>query len=111
MSLRKEFVLRVLAKDAPVAELCRRYGISRKTGYKWLSRFRAQGIDGLVDESRRPLSMPSEIPPELSREIIDLRRHHPSWGSRKLRRILLRQYGSEKAPSASTIQRVLERSG
>lgn len=111
VSLRKEFVLRVLAKDAPVAELCRRYGISRKTGYKWLNRFRVQGIEGLVDESRRPMASPAGVSPEVTHEIVDLRRHHPTWGARKIRRILIRQHGVAKAASTSTIQRVLERSG
>ena len=110
MSLRKEFVLRVLAKEAPVAELCRRYHISRKTGYKWLKRFRAQGIDGLVDESRRPLSSPEETSPEMAHEILELRRAHSSWGAKKLRRVLMRKHGHE-APSVSTVERVLEKHG
>src|SRR4051794_26594160 len=105
VSLRKEFVLRVLAKEAPVAELCRRYHISRKTGYKWLKRFRGQGIDGLVDESRRPLSSPDETSPAIARDILELRRAHPSWGGRKIARVLTRQHGHE-APSVSTVDRV-----
>jgi putative transposase len=108
MSLRRDFVLKALAKQVTFAELCRQYGISRKTGYKWVSRFQATGIDGLVDESRRPLSSPLEMTPEMSLEIVKVRHKHPSWGARKLTRLLERIHGM-KAPSESTVTRVLER--
>ena len=60
MSVKKEFVLKALGREAPMVELCREYGISRKTGYKWIDRFQRQGLQGLVDESRRPLTSPLE---------------------------------------------------
>jgi transposase InsO family protein len=108
VSLRKDFVLRALAKQLPFAALCRQYGISRKTGYKWLRRFEATGIGGLADESRRPLISPLETSTEIQLEIIKLRQKHPTWGARKLARVLHRVH-PEKAPSQSTIERVLER--
>src|SRR5262245_36710318 len=110
VSIRKDFVLKALAKDEPVTELCRRFGISRKTGYKWLARFKAQGIDGLVDESRRLLSSPNAVSLEMPREILEIRRSHCSWGVRKIRTILRRTH-SQATPSTSTIMRVLERHG
>jgi transposase InsO family protein len=110
VNIRREFVLRVLAKEAPVAELARQYGISRKTAYKWIGRFEQRGIEGLVDESRRPRTSPLETTSEMAQEIIRLRQSHSSWGARKLHHILTRVHG-EGAPSAATISRVLERSG
>lgn len=110
MNIRREFVLRVLAKEAPVAELARQYGISRKTAYKWIARFEERGVEGLVDESRRPRTSPLETTTEMAQEIIRLRQSHSSWGARKLHHILTRVHG-EGAPSPATISRVLERSG
>ena len=78
VNIRREFVLRVLAKEAPMTELCRQYGISRKTGYKWLARFEERGIEGLVDESRRPRTSPLETTTEMTQEIIRLRQAHAS---------------------------------
>lgn len=108
VSLRKDFVLKALAKESTFAELCRRYGISRKTGYKWVKRFEATGVAGLADESRRPLTSPLETSSETSFEIIKLRHQHPTWGARKLESLLRRSLG-ENAPSRSTVERVLER--
>jgi len=72
MSIRKELVLKALAREAPVAELCREYGVSRKTAYKWLRRFQEGGIDGLVDEARRPDHSPLEVAGQTALEIPDL---------------------------------------
>ena len=80
-NIRREFVLRVLAKEAPMTELCRQYGISRKTGYKWLARFEKRGIEGLVDESRRPRTSPSR---DDDRD--DAGDHPPPSGARQLGR-------------------------
>ena len=76
MNIRREFVLQVLAKEAPVAELARQYGISRKTEYKWIARFQERGVEGLVDESRRPRTSPLETTSEMAQEIIGLRQSH-----------------------------------
>src|SRR5687767_6145779 len=88
VKLRKEFVLRALAREVPFRELCREYGISRKTGYKWLERFHERGIEGLVDESRRPKSCPGRTTGEIALEIIRLRQAHATWGPKKIRRLL-----------------------
>jgi transposase InsO family protein len=94
----------------PFTELCRQYGISRKTGYKYLKRFKQTGIEGLAEQSRRPLSSPLEITAEMSLAVIQQRQAHPSWGPRKLHRLLLRLH-PEDAPAPRTISRVLERAG
>jgi len=110
VTIRKEFVLRALSKELPFNELCRQYGISRKTGYKYLKRFKQTGVGGLADQSRRPLSSPLEITAEMSLAVIQQRQAHPSWGPRKLHKLLTRMHG-DKAPAPRTIARLLERAG
>src|SRR5215204_5503876 len=89
MSLRLEFVTPAAADGANVRQLCRRFRISPKTGYKWLARYRAGGAAGLADRSRRPAATPAATPAEVERAVLDLRDRHPAWGGRKLRRRLL----------------------
>ncbi len=110
MSLRKEFVFKVLGKEASIAELSRQYGISRKTAYKWLRRFKKHGIAGLLDESKKPKRSPTQTAEAMHVEIVRLRQEHPTWGAKKLRVLLLRNFG-EQAPCAKTIERVLAKNG
>lgn len=110
MSQREEFVLLADREGANLAELCRRFSISRKTGYKWRGRYAASGRSGLLDRSRRPLNCPDRTPPEVERLVLRLRTHHPTWGGRKLR-ARLRMLGHEDVPSASTITAILHRHG
>jgi putative transposase len=110
VSLRKEFVLRALGKEASFTELCRQHGVSRKTGYKWLQRFKAEGIVGLVDESRRPKTSPTEMTEAMKADIVRLRQAHPTWGGKKLRKLLMKSHG-ESAPSVRTIERVMQEYG
>ena len=70
VSLRKEFVLRALGKESSFTELCRHYGVSLKTGYKWLKRFKAEGVVGLVNESTRPKTSPSELTEAMKVEVV-----------------------------------------
>jgi len=105
--LRIEFVLRALEAEANHSGLCREYGISRRTGYKWLDRYRAQGVLGLSDASRRPLRQPLALTVEQVLAIVRLRQAHPFWGPKKLHALLQRQ--GVAAPAPSTIARVLAR--
>ena len=89
MSLRKEFVMLALTEGCNRRALCRRYGISPKTGYKWLHRYQSQGPDGLPERSRRPHHSPGRTDAAIEHVIIALRCEHPDWGGRKLRRRLL----------------------
>lgn len=91
-----------------MAELCRRYGVSRATGYKWLDRWRAEGEAGLVDRSRRPRSSPRRTPATMEELVAAVRRSHPAWGGRKIRGFLLR-LGHRGVPAASTITAILRR--
>jgi transposase InsO family protein len=110
MELRTEFV-RLATQDAiPMTELCRRFGISRKTGYKWLERYRAAGSDGLADRSRRPARSPARTSVEVEAAVLALRDAHPAWGGRKLHHRLV-ALGVTDAPSPSTITAILHRHG
>lgn len=110
MSLRREFVQLASQSPRSVRELCRRFSISPKTGYKWLSRFQENGENGLSDRSRRPLSSPFATPTEVVAAVLDLRDKHPAWGGRKLYTRLV-DLGMRAIPSPSTITGILRRSG
>lgn len=105
---RREFVHLALQPGCNVARLCRRFGISRKTGYKWLARHEATG--DVRDRSRRPLRSPAHTSTEVEARLLELRQAEPTWGGRKLRRRLL-DLGAPSAPAASTITEVLRRHG
>jgi transposase InsO family protein len=92
-----------------VAELCRRFGVSRSNGYKWLGRYRSEGPDGLAERSRRPHCSPDRTPQALEAEVLAVRQAHPAWGGRKIRKVLER--GGTPPPSASTITEILRREG
>lgn len=108
MSQRLEFVTLAAAAEDNIRHLCRCYGISPTTAYKWLRRFQSYGADGLTDRSRRPHHSPSRCAPAIETAVIELRRQHPAWGGRKLRR-RLPALAPTTLPSASTITAILRR--
>jgi transposase len=108
MEQRTEFALKAL-RTGNFRELCREYGISAKTGYKWRERFLDQGLAGMAEESRRPRSHCQQLSEEVVCEMVGLKLAHPAWGPRKIRELYLRQNG--QAASESTFKRVLQRSG
>jgi transposase InsO family protein len=108
VDLKKEFVLAATAPAANVAELCRRYGISRNNGYKWIRRFRREGEAGLEEHSRRPRKI-TDTDAETVLRLIELRRQYP-WGAKKLRQLLCTERGGY-VPSAKTVARILDRAG
>ena len=110
MSLRYEFVSLAQEAEVSFSELCRRSGISRRIGYKWLSRYRRQGVNGLVDRSRRPHRIRGQVAQATEEAIVHLREQHPSWGARKIRR-RLQDLGLERVPACSTITAMLHRHG
>jgi transposase InsO family protein len=95
----------------PVVEVCRRYGVSRKTGYKWIDRFKEHGVAGLSERSRRPLRCPDGTPTDVVQALLEARRHHPSWGPKKLLALLARQHPEGKWPAVSTACRLLKKNG
>lgn len=110
MKLRKEFVLQVMNKEIPMAEVCRRYHVSRKTGYKWLNRYRAAGDHALLDQSKQPHSSPRKLPDCLVDQIMTVRKKHPRWGARKVQAVLNRE-GIVTPPAPSTIHKILQKKG
>jgi transposase InsO family protein len=94
-----------------VSELCDRFGISRKTGYKWLDRYEEEGVDGLKDRSRRPKSSPNRTPGEIEELLIEVRRAHPSWGPEKLIDVVGRRHPELELPARSTVAAILKRNG
>jgi len=110
MSQRREFVALARAEGANVSELCRRFSISRKCGYKWLVRHECEGESGLADRSRRPLRSPGQTPGAMEAKVLELRTEHRAWGGRKLRRRLM-DLGQAQVPAASTITEILRRHG
>jgi len=106
VELREEFVLKALDPLANKAELCREYGISRKTGYKWLARYKREGVGGLNNMSRRPHVSAEQIAGEVVLRIAELRRRR-KWGPKKLSVLLTRE--GLKPPSTKTIGRILKR--
>lgn len=110
MSERIEFVTLALKEGARFSELCRRFEISRKTGYKFLNRYMEEGMTGLNDRSRRPRNSPNATDSGMERLIMSLRDKHPSWGGRKLKR-RFEDMGYRGVPCASTITEILKRNG
>ena len=107
--LRLEVLLEVERTGLTVTEVCRRYGISRQTYYRYRRRYLAEGLDGLEDRSRRPLHPANQIPVDLEVRICEMRKDHPRWGARRIRTELTR--AGFDAPAISTTHQVLIRNG
>jgi putative transposase len=110
MDERLQFVARRLAGET-MSELCREFGISRKTGYKIFDRYQQCGVQGLTDRSRRPYRYAHQLPFQVENYILNVKHEHPSWGARKIRERLLRRFSDIKLPAKSTIHAVLDRHG
>ena len=108
MNQRMEFVMKAL-KAENFRALCAEYGISPKTGYKWLGRLKQHGLGGLAEESRRPKSHALELKEEVVCEIVRLKALRPAWGPKKIRAIYARAHA--EVPSESSFKRVLDRAG
>lgn len=106
------FIADYLRHQSSITELCTHYGISRKTGYKWIQRFHALGMEGLSEQSRRPATCPAQTPYCLQQAIIELRQQFQATpGAKKLQVLLARRYPNEIIPSKSTIYNILNRAG
>jgi len=110
VSERLDFAKLASVEGGNFAELCRRFGVSRKTGYKWLQRWQEEGPEGLVDRSRRPTNSPNRTCGEVEAQVLAIRQQHPAWGGRKIRR-RLEELQCCSVPSASTITSILHRHG
>jgi len=110
MDEREEFCRLALRPGANVRALCRGWGISPDRAYVWIGRFEAAGREGLADRSRRPLTSPQRSASELEDQVLAVRAEHPTWGGRKIRRVL-NDEGVSPPPAASTITEILRRHG
>ena len=107
---RIRFIGRLLDGEK-MAPLCREFGISRKTGYKIYSRYKDCGIDALTDRSRRPYRQANQLPMQIEKLIIGLKKEYPHWGAPKIREKLKRLYPDIHCPAISTVHAVLDRNG
>ena len=110
MDERLRFIARLLEGEK-MASLCREFGISRVTGYKIFDRYKTCGLDALNDRSRRPYRQSNQLPFQVERAILGIKRDYQAWGAHKIRYKLIHQYPMIKPPAISTIHAVLDRHG
>ena len=110
MDGRIKFIARLLDGEK-MSALCREFGISRPTGYKIFNRYKALGLQGLEDRSRRPYRHANQLPYQVERTILAIKREYPHWGAPKIQEKLIREFPVIKPPAKSTIHAVLDRHG
>jgi transposase InsO family protein len=111
MDQRLQFIAKLLDGEA-MSDVCREFGISRKTGYKIFSRYKESGFEALSDRCRRPVRYANQLPPQIETLIVSCKREKPHWGARKIRELLVRRLDQDlRIPAKSTIHAVLHRHG
>ena len=111
MDQKIQFVSDYLRDTFNMTELCQRYGISRKTGYKWIDRYIENGPEALEELSRQPRSSPNKTPDEIEGLIVQTRKRHPTWGGKKLLDFLKPRYPNLNWPHRSTACDIVKRHG
>lgn len=111
MNERIKFIANFLENLETFSEICDRYGISRKTGYKWVERYESSGLVGLGDQSRAPISSPHAVSEEVTKLILAERDKHPTWGPKKILILVKRKHPQLILPCTSTIGQILKRNG
>ncbi len=111
MDQKKKFILETFDKSKTFTEVCKKYGITTKTGYKWKKRFDRDGWQGLEEESRRPKKNVRSIPEEVMVELIRLKHKKPTWGALKISNLYVKNHPHLKPPAISTIDHLFERVG
>jgi transposase InsO family protein len=106
---RVQFIVEALYGESSLADLCRSFAISRKTGYKWLARYEQEGPMGLIDRSRAPHHHPHALDPDIAARLLALRKKHPTWGARKLLAWLEASEPELSLPAVSTVNALLKR--
>ncbi len=95
-----------------MSDVCREFGISRKTGYKIFNRYMDDGLEALCDRTRRPVRYANQLPEQIERTIVRAKKDKPHWGARKIRELLVRKLaGDVRIPARSTVHAVLDRHG
>ena len=111
MEERFRFIEEWKSGDWNMSELCRFYGVSRGTGYKWVGRYEAGGVEALRDQSRAPRQHPNAIAEEVEKLVLGMRAKHPRWGAPKIQAVMKELYPDQKTPAESTIGALLKREG
>lgn len=111
MDQKTKFIADHLRGTLSISELCTSYGISRKTGYKWIDRYLHEGPAGLEDRSRKPYVAPNATPAHVVEALLEVRGHHPSWGARKLLAFVEKRHRGWQLPVRSTVNEILKRNG
>ena len=111
MNLKREFIFKSFNKGQSFTELCREYGISTKTGYKWKERFLEGGFPALEEQSRRPDNNGKETPEAVAVELIRIKNLHKKWGAAKILQVYKNNHPGEYAPVRSTVENIFRRAG
>lgn len=111
MDQKTQFIADFLRHSQSISDLCRHYGISRKTAYKWINRYQQEGILGLDDQSRKPRSCPHQTEPDLVEALLEARRRHPTWGAKKLLKLVTQNAPERNWPARTTVCDLLARHG
>lgn len=111
MEEKKAFILRAFDRNENFSQLCKEFGISTKTGYKWKARFKKNGLAGLAERSRRPKKHSNQLSEQAICNIIRIKKTKPNWGAPKIRVVYERENPDSYLPSPATFERVLRRSG
>jgi transposase InsO family protein len=116
MSQRIEFCILVSNPGSNMSDLCHRFNITRRTGYKWLQRYQDEGLIGLVDKNRRPKKFPNQTAENIDQYVVGLRKNDPEWGAKKLHKLLYNHkergiYKYSTVPCKNTITKILKRNG
>jgi putative transposase len=109
MDQKVQFIADFRRQRFSFTELCERYDISRKTGYKWVDRYIEKGPGALEDQPRTPHHSPNQTDPKIVTLLLDMRRNHPSWGGKKILSVIYRSHSSWDLPCRATIQDILKR--
>lgn len=111
MDLKLQFVAFALEGDQTITELCSMFGISRKTGHKWLNRYRIRGPEGLYEMAKIPRWIPHRTPQQVVDYVVEQRKKHPSWGARKISQIAAKRATHLNMPSETTLNNIIKREG
>lgn len=111
MEEKRKYIADWLKREWNVSDLCRQYGISRKTGYKWIERYQAHGREGLADKSQAPKEHPNATPEAIEEALVSFRKRYPHWGPKKLLHRLGLTTPEVAWPAASTVGEILKQRG
>jgi transposase InsO family protein len=111
MDQKYQFVMKSFRKEKGFTELCNDYGITTKTGYKWIERFIRQGVEGLKEKPKRPHNCPTRYPEEVVCEIIRIKKTKLRWGPKKIRQVYAQNHPHERIPVRSSFERILKKAG